>query len=52
MIIETFVVGKIMASIHEYLMLSEAFPDKVTTNVGFTDEAIIQGEAAVVKILM
>ena len=46
------VVGKILASKHGNLMLPEVFPDKVTPDIDFTDEAVTQPEVAVVKILL
>lgn len=50
MIIGT-VAGKIMASKHGNLMLPEVFPDKVTPDIDFADEAVTQAEVAFVKIL-
>ena len=34
------------------LMLPEAFPDKVTPNIDFTDEAVVQCDVPFVKIVL
>ena len=41
-----------MASKCEYLMLPGAFPDKVTPDIGFTEEAIVQWELPIVKVVL
>ena len=33
-------------------MLPEAFPDKVTPNIDFTDEAVVQCDVPFVKIVL
>ena len=40
-----------MASKYRYLILPGAFPDKVTPDTDFTDEAVVQCDNPVVKIL-
>ena len=40
-----------MASKYRYLILPGAFPDKVTPDIDFTDEAVVQCDNPVVKIL-
>ena len=35
-----------------HLTLPEAFPDKVTADIVFTDEAVVQCDITVVKILL
>ena len=46
-----FKVGKIMVVKHRHLVLPGTFPDNVTPNIDFADEAIIQCDVPVVKIL-
>ena len=41
-----------MGSKYGRLMLPGAFPDKVTPDVGFTDEAVVQCDVLVVKVLL
>ena len=41
-----------MMSKYEYLMLTGAFPDKVTPYIDFKDEAVVQCDVPVVKILL
>ena len=41
-----------MVSKYEHLMLPGVFPDKVTTDIDFTDEAIVQSDVLVVKVLL
>ena len=36
---------------YEYLMLPGSFPDKETPDIDFTDEAVVQCDFVVVKIL-
>ena len=51
--LQLFKVGKIMLSKHRHLMLpSGTFPDKVTPGIDFTDEAVVQCDVPVVKILL
>ena len=46
-------VGKMMLSKNGHLILSSGrFPDKVTPGIGFTDEAVVQCDVPVVKILL
>ena len=40
-----------MASKYRYLILPGAFPDKVTPDIDFTDEAVVLCDNPVVKIL-
>ena len=40
-----------MASKYRYLILPGAFPDKVAPDIDFTDEAVVQCDNPVVKIL-
>ena len=47
-----FKVGEIMVSKYGYMMLSGVFPDKVTPDIDFTDEAVVQRDVPVVKILL
>ena len=37
---------------YRYLMLPGAFPDKVTLDIDLADEAVVQCDVPVVKILM
>ena len=41
-----------MASIYGHLMLPGAFPDKVSPDIDLTDEAVIECDVLVVKILL
>ena len=51
--LQLFKVGKIMLSKYRHLMLpSGIFPDKVTPGIDFTDEAVVQCDVPVVKILL
>ena len=45
-------VGVIMVSKHEHLMLPEAFPGKVTPDNVFAEDAIVQCDVRIVKILL
>ena len=45
-------VRKIMVSKYEHLNPSVGFPDKVTPDIDFTDEAVVQCHVSVVKILL
>ena len=46
-------VGKMMLSKNGHLILSSGrFPDKVTPGIGFTDEAVVQCDVPVVKIIL
>ena len=47
-----FKMGKIMASKYGHLIPPGAFPDKVTPDIDFTDEAVVQCDVPVVKILL
>ena len=38
--LQFFKFGEITVSKHEHLMLPRAFPDKVTPDIDFTDEAV------------
>ena len=44
--------GKIMASKYGHLIPPGAFPDKVTPDIDFTDEAVVQCDVPVVKMLL
>ena len=37
---------------YEHLMLPGAFPDEVTPVIDFTDEAVVQCDIPVIKILL
>ena len=51
--LQFFAVGKILLSKYGHLMLpSGTFPDKVTPGIDFTDEAVVQCDVPVVKILL
>ena len=51
--LQLFKVGKIMLSKYGHLTLSSGtFPDKVTPGINFTDEAVVQCDVPVVKILL
>ena len=50
LIIDTVVAAK-MAAKYEHLMLPEALSDKATGDIAFTDEAVVQCDVSVVKIL-
>ena len=41
-----------MLSKYGHMMLLGAFPDKATIDIGFTDEAVVQWDVPVVKILL
>ena len=41
-----------MVSIHGHLILPVVFPDKITLVINFIDEAVIQCNVPVVKILL
>ena len=41
-----------MVSKYWHLMLPRASPDKVTPDIDFTDEAVVQCDITVVKILL
>ena len=41
-----------MVSKYGHLMLPEVFSDKVTPNIDFTDEAVVQCDVPFVKILL
>ena len=44
-------VGKIMVSKYWYLMLPGEFPDKITHDTDFSDEAVVQCDVPVVELL-
>ena len=51
--LQFFKVGEIMVSKYGRLMLpSVAFPDKVTPDIDFTNETVVQCDVPVVKILL
>ena len=50
--LQFFKVGQIMVSKYGHLMLPGVFPDKVTTDIDFTDEAVVQSDVLVVKVLL
>ena len=50
--LQFFKVGEIMVLKYGHLTLPEAFPDKVTADIVFTDEAVVQCDITVVKILL
>ena len=51
--LQFFKVSEIMVSKYGHLLLpSGAFPDKVTIDIDFTDEAVVQCDVPVVKILL
>ena len=51
--LQLFKVGKIMLSKYRHLMLpSGTFPDKVVPGIDFKDEAVVQCDVLVVKILL
>ena len=41
-----------MVSQYRDLMLSGAFPDKVSPDIDFTDEAVLQCDISAIKILL
>ena len=45
-------VSKIMVSKYGHLMLPGAFLDKVTPDIDFTDDIVVQCDSPVVKILL
>ena len=45
-------VGKIMAAKYVHLMLSGASPDTVTLDIDFTDEAVVQYDIPVRKLIL
>ena len=50
--LQFFKVGEIMVSKYGHLMLlSGAFPDKVTPDIDFTDETVVQCDVPVAKTL-
>ena len=51
--LQLFKVGKIMVLKYGHLMLpSGTFPDEVTPGIDFTDEAVVQCDVPVPKILL
>ena len=50
--LQFFKVGKIMVSKYGHLMLPGTFTDKITPHIDFTDEAVVQCDVPVVKILL
>ena len=44
--------GEIMVLKYGHWMLLGAFPDNVTSDIDFTDEAVVQCDVPVVKILL
>ena len=46
--LQIFKVGEIVMSKYGHLIPREAFPDKVTPDIDFTDEAVVQCDAPVV----
>ena len=44
--------GEITALKYGHLMLPEVFPDKVTPDIEFTDDAVVQCFVPVVQILL
>ena len=44
--------GKIMLSKYGNLMLPRVFSDKVIPDIDFTDEAVVQCDVPVIKILL
>ena len=49
--LQLFKVGKIMSKYGHLTLPSGTFPDKVTPGIDFTDEAVVQCDVPVVKIL-
>ena len=49
--LQFFKVGYIMEPKHGHLMLPGVVPDKVITDIDFTDEAVVQRDVTVVKLL-
>ena len=47
-----FIFCAVMVSKYGHLMLTEAFSNKVTPSTEFTDEAVVQCDVPVVKILL
>ena len=45
-------VGEIIMPKYEYLMLLEILSDKINLVIDFTDEAVVQCDVPVVKILL
>ena len=41
-----------MVSKYGHLMLPGPFPDKFTPSIDFTDEAVVQWDVSVVKVLL
>ena len=50
--LQFFKVGKIMVSKYGHLMPLGAFTDKITPDTDFTDEAVVECDVPVVKILL
>ena len=50
--LQFFKVSEIMVLKYGDLMLPGAFPDKVTADIDDTDEAVVQCDVTVVKILL
>ena len=51
--LQFFKVGEVMVSKYGHLMIpSGASPDKVSPGIDFTDEAVVQCDVPVVKILL
>ena len=50
--LQFFKVGEIMVSKHGYLMLPGTFPDKVTLDIRFRDDAAVQCYVPIVKIFL
>ena len=49
--LQFFKVVEITVSKHGHLMLPGAFPDKVTSDLDFTDEAVVQCDVTFVKYI-
>ena len=50
--IQFFKVYEVMAAKYGHLVLPGAFSNKVTTDIDLTDEAVVQCNAAVLKIIL
>ena len=50
--LQFFKVGEVMVLTYGHLVLPGAFPDKVTPDIGLSDEAVDRCDVPVVKILL
>ena len=50
--LQLFKIGKIMSKYGHLMLPSGTFPNNVTPGIDFTDEAVVQCDVPVVKILL